>query len=88
MFLILLRMVPRVAFLFFFCSHMRSFTPSLPVFLRFSFLISKGTCLKDLVILPRGPVTVTFLDLMSTFTPSGMGSYCSETMYFMIPVWL
>ena len=84
MFLILLRIEPSVAFLFFFCSHMRSFTPSFPVFFSFSFPISKGQCLKDLVILPRGPLTVTTLALISTFTPSGTGSYCSATMYFII----
>jgi len=81
MFLIMLLAVPRTAFLFFFWSHILNLMELFP-FLFFYLSISNGMCLNSLVRVPNFPLTVTTLDLISTVTPSGIYSYCSETMYF------
>jgi hypothetical protein len=76
-----LRMVPKTAFLFFFWSHILNLIELAP-FLFFYLSISNGMCLNSLVRVPNFPLTVTTLDLISTVTPYGIYSYCSETMYF------
>ena len=76
--------VPKTAVCFLFCNHIWNNNFSLLVLSSLTFLKSNGICLNDLLSFPRGPETVTYLDLTSMVIPSGISSSFSVRMYFIL----